>query len=313
MSRGVVLVALVCAFAVVSGVAGAGPAVIRRGDAGPTVKRIQESLALLGIPTGPVDGVYGPLTEKAVRSFQGRKKLPVDGVVGPRTSAALEEERRAAERKAAEERKLREKRAFLENLKKKTLEARKSQPAQAVVGAPAEDRGAVYLTFDDGPDPQTTPYILDTLAAHGVHATFFVVGERAERNPDLVRRMAREGHSVQNHSYSHWTPGSANAPAVEEEIDRTARMVFELTGVNTRYFRPPYGDTSDGVIAAARNRGHTVVLWSNIWGSATSSVLAAASDGAIIMVREQSSEARALPALIAGLREAGYRFLTIGP
>ena len=105
----------------------------------------------------------------------------------------------------------------------------------------------VALTFDDGPDPEWTPQILDILKAKHVHATFFVIGANAQANPDLIQRIVAEGHELGNHTYTH--PNLADTPeqVVALELNATQRLVEALTGRSMRLFRPPYlGDDEPG-------------------------------------------------------------------
>src|SRR4051794_2102467 len=94
-------------------------------------------------------------------------------------------------------------------------------PAVSAQAAPACAAGYVRLTFDDGPNPAATPQILDTLSAHGVAATFFVVGRMATAYPAIVRREAREGHTVGNHSWDHVDLTRLDPAQVETELRRT--------------------------------------------------------------------------------------------
>ncbi len=96
------------------------------------------------------------------------------------------------------------------------------------------------LTFDDGPDPTWTPRILDILKAHHVHATFFLIGENAEANPGLVRRILAEGHEIGSHSYTHPNLGLASPEQVKLELNATQRLLESITGRSTTLFRPPY-------------------------------------------------------------------------
>ena len=104
--------------------------------------------------------------------------------------------------------------------------------------------GSVCLTFDDGPDPILTPPLLDVLRDHGIRATFFVIGEKAERYPGIVRRMAAEGHCVGNHSFLHGEPSSISASQLCQEVRRTAKLLAGLLGHEVRLFRPPHGNVS---------------------------------------------------------------------
>ena len=120
----------------------------------------------------------------------------------------------------------------------------------------------VVLSFDDGPDPERTPRLLDALAASEARALFFVVGTQVERRPDLVQRMAREGHIVGNHSYSHrWLPVQSTR-RIEDEIDRCQDAVRAATGSAPVLARPPYGHKDFRYYRVLAERGMTAVLWS---------------------------------------------------
>ncbi len=98
----------------------------------------------------------------------------------------------------------------------------------------------IALTFDDGPDPQWTPQILDILKAKHVHATFFIIGANAEANPGLVQRMVDEGHEVGNHTFTHPNLSDTSDETVRLELNATQRLFEALTGRSLRLFRPPY-------------------------------------------------------------------------
>ncbi|HXC54347.1 MAG TPA: polysaccharide deacetylase family protein [Rhizomicrobium sp.] len=126
--------------------------------------------------------------------------------------------------------------------------------------------GKLALTFDDGPDPEWTPQILDILKAKHIHATFFVIGGNAEANPDLIQRIVAEGHELGNHTYTH--PNLADTPtqAVALELNATQRLIQALTGRSLVLFRPPYlgdaepGDTSDIIpVEIAQGLGYITV------------------------------------------------------
>jgi peptidoglycan/xylan/chitin deacetylase (PgdA/CDA1 family) len=121
---------------------------------------------------------------------------------------------------------------------------------------------SVCLTFDDGPHPEYTPRLLEALAAHDVRATFFVVGERAERHPEIVARIAREGHVVGHHSYAHSLPEHTSARQLFEEARRTARLLEKITGEAPRLFRPPHGTLTAAKLVGLWALRQTVVLWS---------------------------------------------------
>ena len=107
-------------------------------------------------------------------------------------------------------------------------------------GDPLAQPQRVAITFDDGPDPQWTPKILDILKARGVQATFFVMGQKANAYPGLIRRIVEEGHELGNHSYNHPDLSRASAWRVRLELNATQRAIQSITGRSTLLFRPPY-------------------------------------------------------------------------
>jgi peptidoglycan/xylan/chitin deacetylase (PgdA/CDA1 family) len=121
---------------------------------------------------------------------------------------------------------------------------------------------SVCLTFDDGPHPEHTPRLLDALRAAGVSATFFVIGKNAAQYPDLVRRMADEGHVVANHSYTHTRRDLLGGREVIEEVRRTRDLLRSLLGSASRFFRPPNGKVRAADLLRLWLDGQTVVLWS---------------------------------------------------
>ena len=116
------------------------------------------------------------------------------------------------------------------------------------------------LTFDDGPS-RYTGHLLDMLAGYGIPATFFLLGENAERNPAMVRRIVAEGHEVGNHSWSHPNLRTLSPELQEEEI-RSTDAVLRSLGGNPGYLRPPYGNFDAHTLEIARNLGVGVILWS---------------------------------------------------
>jgi peptidoglycan/xylan/chitin deacetylase (PgdA/CDA1 family) len=116
------------------------------------------------------------------------------------------------------------------------------------------------LTFDDGPGPYTAA-LLDLLAERGISATFFVLGQNAERRPALIKRMLAEGHEVANHSYSHADLRRLKPDAQFQEMKKTLDVLRAL-GADVRYFRPPYGNYGPETTVKAEELGMTIMLWS---------------------------------------------------
>lgn len=201
---------------------------------------------------------------------------------------------------------------------------RRRFPRLAGVGHPSH----VALTFDDGPDPESTPRFLDALEELGVRATFFVLGDHVVRHPCVVRETVRRGHELAVHGWNHdrpWLP----APADDVRgLVRAAGAVRELTGRHPRWYRPPYGVLTSGRWAAARTAGLRPVLWT-AWGrdwtagatpaSVRSAVAAGLRGGGTVLLHDTDRMSApdcwraalgALPGIVNGCREAG---LSVGP
>ena len=125
---------------------------------------------------------------------------------------------------------------------------------------PASSR-AVALTFDDGPDPDQTPRILDALRDAGVVATFFVVGSKVERHPEVIRRIVEEGHVVGNHSFTHPRPGAIDAAGLVAEAEKTDDVLAAVVGRRASMFRPPYGGLSFKKLLGLWKVGRSLVFW----------------------------------------------------
>jgi peptidoglycan/xylan/chitin deacetylase (PgdA/CDA1 family) len=190
------------------------------------------------------------------------------------------------------------------------------------------DRSArrVALTFDDGPDPAWTPRVLDVLDEAEVRGTFFVVGERAARAPDVVRAIARAGHDVGNHGWSHSSLWLAGPRRTAVEIGDTQALVGDLVGTAPRDFRPPWGMMNAAMFAVLHRHRMRCVLWSiqpeglRPVAAATQArrVVSRAHPGAIVDLHDAEGTraaperlCAALPPMIDGLRRAGYELVTL--
>lgn len=133
---------------------------------------------------------------------------------------------------------------------------------KALCRAESADK-VVALTFDDGPDADSTPRVLDLLKRYDVRATFFVVGEQARQNPELIHRMVAEGHTVAGHSYYHLPQSTLwSSQRYTEELFRCNDVVARLTGLRMRLYRPPFGVTNPPIARAVKNLGLIPVGWS---------------------------------------------------
>ena len=188
----------------------------------------------------------------------------------------------------------------------------------------------VALTFDDGPDPRYTPQVLDILKSHGVKATFFLVGRHVEQYPGIARRIAEEGHSIGNHSYSHLNMILLSRNRAISEIERSEAAILKATGERPYLFRPPRGLGGPSVIELLRERKYTMVLWSlssrdwiePSYREIVSTVLRNVKNGDIILFHDSGSvieaqggsrenTVRALPIIISELKKRGYRLVTV--
>ena len=124
------------------------------------------------------------------------------------------------------------------------------------------------LTFDDGPDPELTPRILEVLAEHGVRATFNVMGWNAMRHPDLVRAVVAAGHELGNHTWTHQDLAFQSALQTRRQLEWGREAIERTAGVRPRFFRPPRGNLTGSAVAAAAELGYDVLLWSVTRGGA---------------------------------------------
>ena len=170
----------------------------------------------------------------------------------------------------------------------------------------------VALTFDDGPHPTHTREVLDLLDEAGAKATFFVVGEKAARYPEVIREIARRGHELAGHSYTHDRFLNMRAERrIECEIADTARVIEELTGQRTRFFRPPVGFTSPRTTVGVRALATNVVGWTARAYDGLSFTTAAhiveritprLADGAIVLLHDSPERGDRRPASVEALR-----------
>ncbi|MFM7313748.1 MAG: polysaccharide deacetylase family protein [Cyanobium sp.] len=180
---------------------------------------------------------------------------------------------------------------------------------------------SVVLSFDDGPNPLATPRILSVLRSRAVPATFFLIGERIERYPQLAQRIVREGHQIGNHSYSHPRMVLERPRSYARELDRTDRLIRSLGYRGTIDFRAPYGQKLVVLPWLLARRGKLSVLWSvdsRDWidsdpESIARRVLRQVKPGSIVLLHDLPRTARALPRIIDGLKQRGYHFRTVRP
>lgn len=186
----------------------------------------------------------------------------------------------------------------------------------------------VALTFDDGPYSPYTEQLLDVLKEYEVPATFFVVGQNVEKNPELVRRIVLEGHQLGNHTYHHVDLLKIDRKTIEEEIDRTNKVIKVATDTVPHLMRPPHGFRDPVVMEIMATRGLKVVEWSIMSRDWTNPgvetiverTVAKVKNGSIILLHDgdgiasKASRAQTVEAtrrIIQTLSAQGYKFVTV--
>lgn len=186
------------------------------------------------------------------------------------------------------------------------------------------EQNKIALTFDDGPHPVYTPIILDILKEHGVRATFFIIGENAERYPDLVRRIQQEGHEIGNHTYLHKNLKEHSVNCICDEITHAEDAILRIAEQRTKLLRPPGGLYNQQVCDAARKLDYDIILWTVDtldWTHPTSEEIAVTIEsnikcGDIILCHDfiggdPSPTPDAIRLVIPRLLQRGYTFVSV--
>ncbi len=199
----------------------------------------------------------------------------------------------------------------------------RSQACGPVLAQGRTAQRVLALTFDDGPSVPETAGILDVLREEGVPATFFCVGRQVRRHPELVQRMAVEGHLVGTHTENHVNLLTCGPERSRREIEGGIRTLTGVLGTPPEWFRPPYGMRYPWTLAQARSLGLATALWSNCprdWQSPGAEVLACRvverlCPGDVVLLHDgggdRSQTVQALRLLIPRVRERGYRFVRL--
>jgi peptidoglycan/xylan/chitin deacetylase (PgdA/CDA1 family) len=188
----------------------------------------------------------------------------------------------------------------------------------------------VALTFDDGPSAVWTPQILDALKAVNVKATFFMLGMHVQQYPEIARRVAEEGHEIGNHTYDHHGLFYYKPQELNREVKDTEKVILSVTGIKTKYFRPPKAWITAKERKYLNSLGYTTVLWSlnsKDWVNfddryIVKYILHHVQPGDIILFHDsggvfkteggnRKETVNTIPRLVQKLRERGYRFVTI--
>lgn len=175
----------------------------------------------------------------------------------------------------------------------------------------------VALTFDDGPNPKTTKYILDLLKKYDAKATFFMLGSRVQYYPDLVRETFNNGHEIGNHTWSHSVLTKMNSKQILKEFDQTEQAIVNVLGENSTVFRPPYGATNERVKGLIPRLSVNWTIDTLDWKHRDANKLLPAikshmHNNAIILMHDiHQSTADGLEPVLAYLQKEGYEFVTV--
>jgi peptidoglycan/xylan/chitin deacetylase (PgdA/CDA1 family) len=179
----------------------------------------------------------------------------------------------------------------------------------------------IAMTFDDGPNPQHTPRLLDMLRARNIKATFYVIGSNVDLYPQIVRRIVAEGHEIGNHSYTHRLLSKMSDAAVRDDLTRCRDAIGRAAGVQPRTLRPPYG----GLLQRQREWihaefGYPTIMWSVDpldWkrpgpSVVCSRILSKTTPGSIVLAHDlHGATVDAMPATLDGLLQRGFQFVTV--
>ena len=190
------------------------------------------------------------------------------------------------------------------------------------------DSHQIALTYDDGPNDPHTPRLLEVLAKHNAHATFFLIGRYAQQRPDLVREIIQAGHIVGNHSFTHPLLTFKSEPEIKRELSTCQHALQDAAGDHSNLFRPPFGGRRPAVLRIARGLGLQPIMW-NVTGYDWNAPPAAAIErkvsshirgGDVILLHDgghrqmgadRAQTVIATDRLIARYKNAGYHFVTV--
>jgi peptidoglycan/xylan/chitin deacetylase (PgdA/CDA1 family) len=183
------------------------------------------------------------------------------------------------------------------------------------------DSPYIAMTFDDGPNEKLTPKLLDLLAQHHIHATFFVLGENAIQHPEILKRAVQEGHEIGNHSWSHPNLAKASEETVRSQIKRTEDLITNVIGSRPTLFRPPYGSlTAHQKHFIHDQLAYEIILWEvdpldwkkpgpNI---VSTRIVKETRPGSIILAHDIHAQTiEAMPATFTELENKGFKFVTV--
>ncbi len=182
----------------------------------------------------------------------------------------------------------------------------------------------VYLTFDDGPIPGVTEWVLDLLKGHGITATFFCIGDNIEKHPDIFKKVVENGHTIGNHTFNHINGWKSGDTVYLENIEACRQSIIKYGATESRLFRPPYGKIGRKQAKEVKRLGYKIVMWDVLSADfdttitpekCLQNVLKNAANGSVIIFHDSikafANLEYALPRVIEYLKENGFKFGTI--
>jgi len=176
---------------------------------------------------------------------------------------------------------------------------------------------AISVNVDWG--EEFLPAMLEEFKKNNAQVTFFVTGRWAEKNPDMLQRMAQDGHSIQNHGYRHVHFNALNSEEISTEIKKAEDIIYNITGQRSSFFASPYGEYNPRLVKAVNEIGYQYIMWSVDtidWQkpapeTIVNRVIKKIHNDAIILMHPTEPTVKALPALLSELRAQGYKLVTI--
>ncbi|WP_459211282.1 polysaccharide deacetylase family protein [Aquimarina rhabdastrellae] len=187
-----------------------------------------------------------------------------------------------------------------------------------------KDQKKLYLTFDDGPIPEITEFVLDTLKTHQAKATFFCIGDNIRKHPSIFNRIIIEGHAIGNHTFNHLNCWKTPLKDYLVNIDKGQELIQKSAYTKQKLFRPPYGKITKKVSRILQKQGYTIIMWDVLakdWEKKISpqqclkNVLNNTVNGSIIVLHDSHKAAKnmqyVLPKILMHYQSLGYSFEAI--
>jgi len=177
----------------------------------------------------------------------------------------------------------------------------------------------VALTVNVDWGEEFIPDMLKEFQQNDARVTFFVTGQWAQKHPELLKEMSRAGHSIQNHGYKHLHFNQLSKEQTKEQIKKTEDIIFKTTGKRSRYFASPYGEFDDHLVENVTDMGYQYIMWSADtidWQRPAPEIIVGrvmkkVHNDAIVLMHPTDPTVKALPQMLGGLKEQGYKLITI--